>query len=65
MLIILSLADILFEIGLNAALPLSKICLERSLLLYEFNVVRSKTYSFDRNNKIEWVKEVLFRFSSR
>lgn len=53
------LADILKEIGMKGENKISKAYLEKALKLYEQCNSLDKTYSFDRESKIEEIKNIL------
>jgi len=49
------LAEILFIIGVNAKSDKKRIFLEKTLELYELCMLTDKTFSFDRETKIEMI----------
>jgi hypothetical protein len=53
------LADILKEMGVSAEPKLAKILFEKSLRLYQICNALDKTFSFERENKINEIKESL------
>ena len=55
------LADIIYQIGLNEKTDDKRRCLEKALMLYEYCNLRYKTYSFERESKINMIKRVFVR----
>lgn len=53
------LAELISQIGFNDNSEKSKKYLEKSLQLYELIILKSKTYSFDREMKIQMIKNAL------
>ncbi|HNQ67321.1 MAG TPA: hypothetical protein PKN32_03000 [Bacteroidales bacterium] len=53
------LAELISQIGFNDKSEQSKKYLEKSLQLYELIIFKSKTYSFDREMKIQIIKNAL------
>jgi hypothetical protein len=54
-----SLAELLSQIGFIDKSEQSEKYLEKSLQLYELAILKSKTYSFDREMKIQMIKNAL------
>ncbi len=54
-----SLAELISQIGFIDKSEQSKKYLEKSLQLYELAILKSKTYSFDREMKIQMIKQTL------
>lgn len=52
-------ADLLFLIGVNGPSDRQKIFLEKALFLYEKTNLESKTFSFERNSKINEIQKRL------
>jgi hypothetical protein len=53
------LAELISQIGFNDNSEKSKKYLEKSLQLYEITILKSKTYSFDREMKMQKIKNAL------
>ena len=53
------LADVLFQLGLSEEMDKKRIHLEKSIQLYEICNQIDKTFSIDRKNRIEKVKNAL------
>jgi len=53
------LADVLFQLGLSEEIDKKRIYLEKSIQLYEICNQIDKTFSIDRKNRIENVKNAL------
>ncbi|MDD3687188.1 MAG: hypothetical protein PHE56_10530 [Bacteroidales bacterium] len=54
-----SLAELISEIGFADNSEQAKKILEKSLQLYELVILQSKTFSFDREMKIQMIKDAL------
>jgi hypothetical protein len=52
-------AELFFQIGFSEKTEESKIYIEKSLQLYELTILKSKTYSFDREMRIQKIKSAL------
>ena len=53
------LADILSETGLREKSDIQRVLFEKSLQLFEYCNLKDKTFSFDRENKIRGLKNML------
>lgn len=54
-------AELFFQIGYSDKTEESKIYIEKSLQLYELTILKSKTFSFDRELKMQKIKSALNR----
>lgn len=53
------LADAIFQVGLNSDADIKRKCFEKSLQLYEYCNLTDKTFSFEREDKIDTIKDAL------
>jgi len=53
------LAEITFQSGMSGAYETRKVFLEKALQLYEFSNRKDKTFSIERENKMEMIRKAL------